>query len=63
MNYGVFITFGGGTISFAHTDEDINRIIAAAEEVAGEMALDSKLQKAAISVLHLWRELRGRSKA
>jgi hypothetical protein len=63
MNHGVFMTFGGGTISFANKYSDRNRIIDAAEEVAREMALDSKPQKAAIPILHLWPELRGRSKA
>jgi glutamate-1-semialdehyde aminotransferase len=30
--------YGGGALSMAHTEEDMNRIIRAAEEVAKEMA-------------------------
>ncbi len=37
INHGVFIMHGGGAVSMAHTDEDIDRIIAASEEVAKEM--------------------------
>ena len=40
INHGVFITFGGGAISFAHTEEDIDQIIAATTEVAEEMSYD-----------------------
>jgi glutamate-1-semialdehyde 2,1-aminomutase len=37
LNKGVYLVDGGGAISTAHTDEDIQRIIAAAEESAKEM--------------------------
>ena len=37
MNHGVFVMHGGGAVSFAHTEEDIQRVIAATEEVAREM--------------------------
>jgi glutamate-1-semialdehyde 2,1-aminomutase len=37
MNRGVFVMHGGGAVSFAHTDEDMARVIKAAEEVAYEM--------------------------
>jgi glutamate-1-semialdehyde aminotransferase len=30
--------YGGGAVSMAHSEEDIRRIVPAAEEVAGEMA-------------------------
>jgi glutamate-1-semialdehyde aminotransferase len=30
--------YGGGALSMAHTEEDMNRIIRAAEEVAKEMS-------------------------
>jgi glutamate-1-semialdehyde 2,1-aminomutase len=38
LNHGVFVIHGGGAVSTAHTDKDIEQIIAAAEEVAREMA-------------------------
>ncbi|MCX5905984.1 MAG: aminotransferase class III-fold pyridoxal phosphate-dependent enzyme [Deltaproteobacteria bacterium] len=38
LNKGVYTMYGGGALSMAHTDEDMNRIIRAAEEVAKEMA-------------------------
>lgn len=38
LNHGVFAQWGGGAISMAHTDEDIERIIQAAGDVAAEMA-------------------------
>lgn len=37
INHGVFTMHGVGAVSFAHTDEDIDRVIAATEEVAIEM--------------------------
>jgi glutamate-1-semialdehyde 2,1-aminomutase len=38
LNKGVYTMYGGGAVSMAHTDEDLNRIIQAAEEVAKEMS-------------------------
>jgi glutamate-1-semialdehyde 2,1-aminomutase len=38
LNKGVYTIYGGGAVSMAHTDEDLNGIIRAAEEVAKEMA-------------------------
>jgi glutamate-1-semialdehyde 2,1-aminomutase len=38
LNKGVYTMYGGGAVSMAHTDEDLNRIIQAAEEVANEMS-------------------------
>ena len=38
LNHGVHVMHGGGSLSMAHTDEDIGRIIEAAREVAREMA-------------------------
>ncbi|RPJ39091.1 MAG: aminotransferase class III-fold pyridoxal phosphate-dependent enzyme [Deltaproteobacteria bacterium] len=38
LNKGVYTIYGGGALSMAHTEEDMNRIISAAEEVAGEMS-------------------------
>ncbi len=40
LNKGVYTMYGGGAVSLAHTDEDIKRIIDAAEAVAHEMADD-----------------------
>lgn len=37
LNHGVHVMHGGGGLSIAHTDEDIERIIQAAKEVAKEM--------------------------
>jgi glutamate-1-semialdehyde 2,1-aminomutase len=37
LNHGVFVVHGGGSVSFAHTEEDIARVLAATEEVAREM--------------------------
>ena len=37
MNRGVFVMHGGGAVSFAHTGEDIEKVIKATEEVAQEM--------------------------
>ncbi len=37
MNHGVFVMHGGGAVSFAHTEEDIARVIKATAEVAQEM--------------------------
>jgi len=42
LNRGLYIMYGGGTVSMAHTEEDLNRIIRAAEEVAEEMAAARK---------------------
>jgi glutamate-1-semialdehyde 2,1-aminomutase len=39
MNHGVFVVHGGGAVSTAHSDEEIERIIAATEQVAAEMAV------------------------
>jgi glutamate-1-semialdehyde 2,1-aminomutase len=38
LNKGVYTMYGGGAFSMAHTEEDINRIIRAAEEVAKEIS-------------------------
>ena len=38
LNQGVYTMYGGGALSMAHTEEDMNRIIRAAEEVAKEMS-------------------------
>lgn len=37
LNHGVHVMHGGGSLSTAHSDEDIERIIRAAREVAREM--------------------------
>ncbi|MBM4309122.1 MAG: aspartate aminotransferase family protein [Deltaproteobacteria bacterium] len=37
LNHGVHVMHGGGSLSMAHSDEDIERIIQAAREVAKEM--------------------------
>lgn len=37
LNHGVFVMHGVGAVSMAHSDEDIDRVIAATEEVAEEM--------------------------
>jgi glutamate-1-semialdehyde 2,1-aminomutase len=39
LNHGVFTAHGGGAVSTAHSDADIERVIAAVEAVAREMAL------------------------
>lgn len=38
MNHGVYMVWGGGALSMAHTGEDVERIVAAAQAVAKEMA-------------------------
>ncbi len=38
LTKGVYTMWGGGAVSMAHTDKDIEKIIKAAEEVAAEMA-------------------------
>jgi glutamate-1-semialdehyde 2,1-aminomutase len=38
LNKGVYTMYGGGALSMAHTEEDINRIIRAAGEVAKEIS-------------------------
>ena len=38
LTKGVYVMHGGGSLSIAHSDEDIERIIDAAREVAKEMA-------------------------
>jgi glutamate-1-semialdehyde 2,1-aminomutase len=38
LNHGVFTAHGCGSVSMAHSEEDIERIIAAVEAVAAEMA-------------------------
>jgi glutamate-1-semialdehyde 2,1-aminomutase len=42
LNKGVYTMYGGGALSMAHTDEDINNIVYAAEEVAREMSVRRK---------------------
>jgi glutamate-1-semialdehyde 2,1-aminomutase len=42
LNRGVYTMYGGGALSMAHTEEDMNRIILAAEVVAQEMSGDRK---------------------
>jgi glutamate-1-semialdehyde 2,1-aminomutase len=37
LNHGVHVMHGGGSLSMAHSDKDIERIIKAAREVAREM--------------------------
>ncbi|OGP73315.1 MAG: hypothetical protein A2V86_16400 [Deltaproteobacteria bacterium RBG_16_49_23] len=39
LNHGVHVMHGGGSLSMAHSDEDIERIIRAAREVAKEMKM------------------------
>jgi glutamate-1-semialdehyde 2,1-aminomutase len=41
LNHGVFVMHGGGGVSFAHSDEDIERVIAATERVAQEMSANA----------------------
>jgi glutamate-1-semialdehyde aminotransferase len=38
LTKGVHTMHGGGSLSIAHSDEDIEKIIAAARQVAKEMA-------------------------
>jgi glutamate-1-semialdehyde 2,1-aminomutase len=38
LNHGVHVMHGGGGLSIAHSDEDIEKIIKAARQVAREMA-------------------------
>jgi hypothetical protein len=38
LNKGVYTMYGGGAVSTAHTDKDIEKIINTVEEVAKEMA-------------------------
>lgn len=45
LNKGVFLMNGGGALSMAHTEEDLNRIIRAAEEVAKEMSEEENGQR------------------
>ncbi|MEW6723442.1 MAG: aminotransferase class III-fold pyridoxal phosphate-dependent enzyme [Bacillota bacterium] len=40
LNHGVYTMWGGGAISDAHSEEDLDRIIAAARAVAREMAAE-----------------------
>lgn len=42
LNGGVYTMYGGGALSMAHTEEDMNRIIRAAEGVAKEMSRGKK---------------------
>lgn len=37
LNHGVFVMHGGGAVSLTHSEEDIDRVIAATEEVVHEM--------------------------
>jgi glutamate-1-semialdehyde aminotransferase len=37
LNHGVFVMHGGGSVSLAHSEDDIERVIAATERVAQEM--------------------------
>ena len=39
LNKGVYMMYGGGALSMAHTEEDMLRIIRAAEETADEMSI------------------------
>ncbi|MDI6756039.1 MAG: aspartate aminotransferase family protein [Thermodesulfobacteriota bacterium] len=39
LNKGVYTIYGGGALSMAHTEEDIQRIIRAVEETATEMSM------------------------
>jgi glutamate-1-semialdehyde 2,1-aminomutase len=41
LNHGVFVVHGAGAVSFAHNEEEIERVIAATEEVALEMRKDA----------------------
>jgi len=41
LNHGVFVVHGAGAVSFAHNEEEIERVIAATEEVALEMRTDA----------------------
>ncbi len=36
LNHGVYTKYGGGAVSFAHSDEDIERLLAAVDRVAEE---------------------------
>jgi glutamate-1-semialdehyde 2,1-aminomutase len=38
LNHGVHVMHGGGSLSITHSDQDIEKIIEAAREVAKEMA-------------------------
>jgi glutamate-1-semialdehyde 2,1-aminomutase len=40
LNHGVHVMHGGGALSVAHSDEDIEKIFDAAGKVAREMAGD-----------------------
>jgi len=42
LNGGVYTMYGGGALSMAHTEEDMNRIIRTAEGVAKEMSRGKK---------------------
>jgi glutamate-1-semialdehyde 2,1-aminomutase len=42
LNGGVYTMYGGGALSMAHTEEDMNRMIRAAEGVAKEMSRGKK---------------------
>jgi len=41
LNHGVFVMHGGGGVSLAHSDDDIERVIAATERVAQEMSVNA----------------------
>ncbi len=41
LNHGVHVMHGGGSLSMAHTDEDLKKMIRATREVAKEMARSS----------------------
>ena len=41
LNHGAFVMHGGGGVSFAHSDEDIERVITATETVAREMSANA----------------------
>jgi glutamate-1-semialdehyde 2,1-aminomutase len=41
LNHGVFVMHGGGGVSAAHTEDDIERVIAAVERVAREMHVEA----------------------
>jgi glutamate-1-semialdehyde 2,1-aminomutase len=39
LNKGVYTIRGGGAVSMAHTDQDLQKIIRAVDESAAEMAM------------------------
>jgi glutamate-1-semialdehyde 2,1-aminomutase len=45
LNHGVHVVHGGGALSIAHSDREIQHIIEAAGSVAKEMAQEADRQK------------------